>query len=716
MQYTNINKQTSSEEDKSAVDWIFAVFRRWKVFSVFFILTILPGSYRVYNKTISQIPIYRSSTEIMMAPAAFEVKTKTGDVIERRYTVRDEVILMRSKPVIEKAALLLKEKYNYAEDTELLERYISRSTGIRGAGGRENVSQSLVVISTTSEDPQRAYDYISAVLEAYKLQKEHEEKSFFEKTFITFQDQIGFAYESLLEAENVLADFIIANEDIIILVERYKLFPDIESKVIISSVLNEKLLNTRDSISSLKRFIDTADNMLLQDPLSAMLYIAREYPHLIDSGLRNSFFEMESRLDDALQSVQEVHPRAVQLRSQLNIILEKIRQNISSALIEIKAELYGLEKQEQELSSLAQEEFYKKIITYSMLKKSIVINSEIYNNLSKTLQEIDLGEKLRHYADFRVISPHAVPSAPVKSNSTNMFLMLFLFSIAIGYGAVYIAEILDTRIRDIEQLQSIVDLPVLAMIPFYRPTKFTKLLGEKDIKKKILVLSDALSPAAEATRCLRTNILFLNQGDCKIIGITSAVPREGKTFLISNTAALTAQSGKKTLLIDCDIRKHGLSNMWGVQHAKGISDLLSGDNPLLLEEGYLMDVGVKNLRILPAGMARANPSEQLGSVSMDKVLSAARQLFDIVYVDVPPVLAVTDPVIMAKKMDALIFVAAAYHANKKSVERAYKMLKEVGANIIGTVFNKIDAGVFGYYKYKYTYGDQSGYYSDKIKS
>jgi|GEM_PF-2459814 len=691
------------DKDRNVIDWFFVGLRRWKIFTAVFFVVLSLATYYGYNKSMKEKPVYKSFTRIMMGPATLEVKTQAGDTIKRTYTIDDEITVLQSESVLNAAAGLLRTKYGY--DKQQL-------AGVDVRSG----SQGLVEISVTADSPQQAFDSVSAVIEAYQLQKAHEEKTFFDNAFITFQDQIDRAHSALLDAENELADFIVENEETIKIVERYDLLSGIDDNVIVSSMLNEKIIKLRDEILVLSRFIYSVAELSKSDNLRAIAVIARKYPDLIDVDLRNGLVEKEAELNKTLQMNEEAHPEVIRLRGEMQNINEKIDKDILKVIIELKTNMEELVVQEKELSNLAQENFYKKLIKYSMIKQDIILKRDSYNDLSKTMYQIDLGEKLKHYAEIRVVLPHKVPHSPKKADFKKNILAAFFISLICGGVVVYIMEILDTSIKGIEQLEKLIDLPVLATIPLYAPRKYTGDVNDSGTKNKLIVYSDPSSPASEAIRCFRTNILFLNPGkSIKVIGLTSSIPREGKSFIVANAAALTAQSNKKTLLIDCDLRRHGASEIFGMQNEKGLSDLLSEEESLLPENITFLDSGIDNLSIMPAGSVSDNPAERLGSPSMDRIISIARQAFDIIYVDLPPVLAVTDPLIIAQKVDALVFVVSVHIASKKSVERAYSIIKKSNIKLMGTILNKVDAGAGGYLRYRYKYGDHYGYYGKNIR-
>ncbi|MFH1867943.1 MAG: CpsD/CapB family tyrosine-protein kinase [Candidatus Omnitrophota bacterium] len=221
--------------------------------------------------------------------------------------------------------------------------------------------------------------------------------------------------------------------------------------------------------------------------------------------------------------------------------------------------------------------------------------------------------------------------------------------------------------------------------------------------KDVITYTDPNSPTSETIRCLRTNILFLNMGkDSKVISLTSPAPQEGKTFLAANLAVATAQSKKKTLIIDFDLRRMGLSRVFGLGGKEGLSNVLARKN-ITLSNIPFCDVGIENFTVLPSGPSPPNPAELLEQEGVDTVLSIVRKEFDIIYVDVPPVLSVADPIIVCKKTDGVILVVMADSTPQKAALRTYSLLKEAGINIMGTVLNKVDAGLSGLYRYKYRY-------------
>lgn len=232
-----------------------------------------------------------------------------------------------------------------------------------------------------------------------------------------------------------------------------------------------------------------------------------------------------------------------------------------------------------------------------------------------------------------------------------------------------------------------------------------------DKHKGLVVSTDPKSAVSEAIRCLRTNIQFLNVGKkSQVVVITSSAPQEGKTFVAANLAIVTAQANKKTLLIDADMRRPHLHKIFGIGGGKeGLSTALSGEMSSLKEVPFL-DTMIENLTLLTSGMVPPNPAELLEGGTFNKLLSMAREEFDIIYVDTPPLLSVTDPIIVSKRADGTILIVMADVTPQKIATRSYSLLKEAGVHVIGTVLNRVDTGPGGYYRYRYYYKRYYGSY------
>jgi capsular exopolysaccharide synthesis family protein len=222
-------------------------------------------------------------------------------------------------------------------------------------------------------------------------------------------------------------------------------------------------------------------------------------------------------------------------------------------------------------------------------------------------------------------------------------------------------------------------------------------------KRQLIVHQEAKSPIAEAYRTLRTNIQFVKAGEeVKTVMMTSAGPGEGKSTTAANLAVAMAQSGKKVVIIDCDLRKPVQHRIFGKMN-KGLTNyLVENIDPASL----LVETEVDNLYILPSGPIPPNPSELLSSGKMLELLSYCKTQFDFVIVDAPPVVAVTDACVLASKIDGIILVLGAGQVRPEMAQKAKELITRANGHILGVILNRVEIDADHAYYYYY-YGSEA---------
>lgn len=223
-------------------------------------------------------------------------------------------------------------------------------------------------------------------------------------------------------------------------------------------------------------------------------------------------------------------------------------------------------------------------------------------------------------------------------------------------------------------------------------------------KRRLIVQEQAKSPIAEAYRTLRTNIQFSkSDGELKTIMFTSSGPGEGKSTTTSNTAVAMAQSGKRVILIDCDLRKPVQHKIFAKRN-KGVTNALVEEiDPLKL----LQETEVDNLLLLPSGPIPPNPSELLGAARMQQIIECLKEHCDLLIIDAPPVVAVTDASVLAAKVDGIALVVNAGSNRPEMVQKAKELLVKAKGHILGVVLNRVEIEEEHAYYYYY-YGDEAG--------
>ena len=291
-----------------------------------------------------------------------------------------------------------------------------------------------------------------------------------------------------------------------------------------------------------------------------------------------------------------------------------------------------------------------------------------------------------------VLREATTPAAPISPN-TNLNLALgLLVGLAIGVGLAVLREVLDTRIRGTRDVAAITDSPIIGGITF----------DPNAIKRPLIVQDDPHSQRAEAFRTLRTNLQFLDiEPGGRSFVVTSSVQSEGKTTTSANLAIALADSGVRVLIIDADLRRPKLAEYLGLEGAVGLSDVLI--NRVLLSDA-LQPWGRNRLTVLPAGTVPPNPSELLGSRTMQELLRSLEQQFDIVIIDMPPLLPVTDAALVSKMTRGALVIAAAGRTDRRELEGAIAALENVGARVSGIIVTMLPtkgADAYGYGRYGY---------------
>jgi len=354
-------------------------------------------------------------------------------------------------------------------------------------------------------------------------------------------------------------------------------------------------------------------------------------------------------------------------------------------------------------------------VNYRIIQQEIETNKTMLDGLLQRTKENDVV-MAGTPNNIRFVDYAIAQKKPVSPQRTLVVALSFLGSLVFGVGLALFMEYLDDSIRSTEDVETFLHLPSVALIPLagnVKAGRFRQLPGRKAIaqvgdgsgSREVLITElDKRSPVLEAYRHLRTSILLSTAGrPPRSLLITSSVPSEGKTTTAVNTAISLAQTGSKVLIIDADMRRPRLHSIFDLHNNNGLSSLLSREaSEDEITQAIQYDKGA-DLYIMTAGPIPPNPAELVGSEQMLRLVSVVTSQFTHVVVDSPPIAAFTDGVLIASMVDAVLLVVHSGKSSRKVVERARKLLLDVGARIIGVVLNKVPtAGTNSYY--------YSGYY------
>ena len=456
-------------------------------------------------------------------------------------------------------------------------------------------------------------------------------------------DEVARTYAQMLTERPLLAQVI---ADL-----KLQTTPDqLQSAVKITPQPNTTVLkvNVQSSDPALARDIA---NMLIQDFVAQ----TRQVNQRQVTQYRNS---VDAQLNQLRQQIQTEQGRIDQLQSKADQIQSQSTQKRASS-----TSTTALRPDEQtELANLQEQV----ILDRSQYAAIVHSESDIQVNVARAADNLV------------VLSPAVQPTVPISPKPTLNALLAALGGLALGVGLTLLLEHFDSSIRTDEQLIEHTGLRPLGHIPFSR--------GSRGRKELVVLRKD--SYLVEPYKALRTNLLFSTQErEPKVVTVTSATPREGKSRIAANLAVALAQAGRHTLLIDCDFRRPVQHRLFARQRNVGLADLIVGE---VTESEVILPVDtVPNLHLLSSGSMRQNASELLDSIAMRTLLGRVSEAFDHVILDTPAVNVMADGLIVGRNADATLLVVEHGRSRSPAVRKAREALDNVGARVVGCALNKV---------------------------
>jgi len=316
---------------------------------------------------------------------------------------------------------------------------------------------------------------------------------------------------------------------------------------------------------------------------------------------------------------------------------------------------------------------------------------DIANTLSESFKKRVV--ELLDLDNVNTVDAAEMPDEPVRPKPVFNILVSLFSSLILGLGIILLVEYLDNTIKTPDDVENHLRLSVLGTIPFYKVKN-----SENGRSKGRDVIKAAVW---EAYKTVRTNIQFsVLDKPLKVIMVTSAVPGEGKSTTVVNLAVSMAQASKKVLLLDCDLRNSKIHTYLNTSNLEGLTSILSGMGEL---STVLKETHIPNLKVITSGIRPPNPSELLGTEKMKAFLEEAKKEFDIILMDAPPVLLVTDALVLAGIVDGVLMVTRSHQSVYEKTKRALESIRKTGARILGVVLNAMQDK--GYKAYHYYYHD-----------
>lgn len=360
---------------------------------------------------------------------------------------------------------------------------------------------------------------------------------------------------------------------------------------------------------------------------------------------------------------------------------------LSQQLAQLESELSEARKAYESLANQYPEDSER----LAPVHHSIELKEATYNTLLAQYEQVRVREAIRANT-ISIIEPATVPDSPTKPRwELNLILGLGVGLVG-GVGLAFLFEHLNTGLYTAKQIKTASSLAVLGQIPTVK-------------KKQLFTFLDGQSPDSEAFRCLRTNLFIFDQHrplrtlPLKTLLITSAEPGEGKSTVVVNLAFALAQTERKILLIDSNLRRPSLHNIFNLTNDRGLSSILKGETSWA---ETLQDARVAGIQVLTSGPLPANPAELLGSTRMTTMIEQVSQQFDLVLLDSPALLATADTLILTSIVDGVLVVVGRGQAKQDTVHQARQQLSAASAKLIGVIVNRAEKNSYHHYYQPYS--------------
>jgi capsular exopolysaccharide synthesis family protein len=402
---------------------------------------------------------------------------------------------------------------------------------------------------------------------------------------------------------------------------------------------------------------------------------------------------------------REKHPTLSQAIQSLNQTESEYKRAIASAAAAIEAEYQNALRNDQQTRAALDAQQAESLATdrfageYNQIDREMKMNEQFLQSLQARMKETSMTSTIETQ-NARIIDHAHPPRRPVSPNIPLNLGLGFLGGIGLGLAFAFFVAYVDDRVKSSFDIEAIVGVPLIGIIPEI------KRMEQQD--KAQIVVNNADRQVAEAFLTLHSSLRLKDESkNAKVILTTSTIPGEGKSFLSTNIALTFAAHGERVVVVDCDLRKPNIHKSFRVENLKGVIDVITGTAPL-------DDVIVRNLHpnfdVIPAGGRAKNPTQILNSKNFELMISDLKKRYDRVFIDTPPLAAVSDAMIVLPLCDGSIFTIFFNKVRRKAAQFAAKKLLEANVPVFGAVLNGLNLAVSGYYYSQYYDKSYKDYY------
>ncbi len=436
------------------------------------------------------------------------------------------------------------------------------------------------------------------------------------------------------------------------------------------------------------------------------------------SSLRSLLDNARTRLAQLDTTEGPNHPDEKEIQNQIAELTRQVAAEENRILSESKQAYLASKAQEDQTNAALDAEkstAYKlrdDLLQYTLREREFEANRTLYDGLEQRLRTAGVEAGLES-TEIEPIDKAFAPLGPNLKPKTGMVVIDTFIMLIFGLIAAFVLESLDTGLRSVAEIESVSGLPSLALIPRARRSVSDE-TSLSTVMRNLGTLSSPKSQFSEAFRALRTSLLLsVAGGEPQVILLTSATPSEGKTTVSINLACVLAQRNVRVLIIDADLRRPTVHHRFGLNGKVGLTSVLTGS--VNLEDAIQTVAEIPQLDVLVSGPVPPFPTEMLSSETMHNLLERCKGIYTHIVMDSPPLLSVTDSVVLARDADAVVMIVRHGKSSKHAMRRARDLLVRSGAPITGIVLNAVDLNSPEYYAY-YGYYGYTGYAAAGVDS
>jgi capsular exopolysaccharide synthesis family protein len=729
-------------DDRSTTlhDYVRVFYRgRW-IIALTFLTTVIAAA--IFSFAIS--PIFEAKTTMMLEKDGGMQRSLLGisGYIERETEINNQVEILKSRTLAEEIVARLKN----APQRERFGLFKAREPGASDEDLVEALRNNLTIVPLRETDiieiryragtPWEAAYIANAYANQYYQRDLEASRGEISEVRQFLKEQLKNIQEALQLSEEQLRQFkeqekvVALSEETQALVKQLAEFEGLYNEAETSRDAAQKRLDYMAGELAKTRSTMVEDITQVSSPLIQQLreeiasleairagFIARGYTEDFDK-----MVEIQSQIERTKAKMKEEASKLI-TRDLAPENPLSYSQNLMDRILSLQIEVSSLNAKAGALNGVVQtyekklQTLPEKSLQLARLERAAKVNENVYLMMREKYEEARITEA-GQMGMVRVIDNAKEPQRPIRPRKKLNLLLGAIIGLGLGIGATLLVDYADDSLKSIEEVERHTAMRVLGSIPQIKISDRDKsrqrasgTSQEQEIRKiasRMVTHFEPKSPVSEAYRTFRTNIQFARfEQPPKTLLVTSAGPGEGKSTTVANLAITMAQMGTKTLLVDADLRRPVLHSIFKYKKSLGLTNILLGNNHL---NEAVHELEVNNLSLLCCGTIPPNPSELLGSQAMKNLLNKLMEEYEVILLDSPPVLAVTDAAVLGAQTDGVILVISSGETTRNAEIRAKTLLENVRAHILGAVLNNVKVtGRYGsYYHYYYYHYYESG--------